>query len=237
MRRNFLRSGGFDFGNALVSNGTTNSVATIDNSFLNGSTKFSINFWAKGNGTSDAVALISKTIDTSNRVQIDYNQSTTNLRVFLNNGGANLTTFSGVYIGSGDMVTVTYDGSLSSTDRGKAYLNGSLLGNCPSNATSMITGGNFELQRVNTGLVFPFKGNINEVGIVDGIVFTPSEISSLYNNGNGAVLTDVISGLNGTNARYYRCNETTGATELVDEIDVTNNGTITGAIFTDWDAI
>ncbi len=67
-----------------------------------------------------------------------------------------------------------------------------------------------------------FNGKINEVAIAPNYVATTQDAIDLYNGGNGALATSILTGV----SRYYRCNQADGSSPLVDTMG-NQNGTLT----------
>ena len=78
------------------------------------------------------------------------------------------------------------------------------------------------------------QGVLNEIAISSGYAATNQNVIDLYNSGNGALATDVLSNV----IRYYRCNETDGLTTLIDTMGnqngTLNNFTTPPAYFKPW---
>lgn len=219
-RRNFGRVNKipFEFGNALKSDGV-NSVAQGDIP-TSAATKLTINYWMYCSDTETNGMIVSpRDVGGSNRLIIWY-QTIGSFLIQIRSGGTESSVVTYNANNQKTMVTLTYDASLSSSERGKFYINGSFASNVSTNANSL--GGANTSRIFDTIGVLKTGGIINEYGVLSGTCATPSEIASLYNGGNGMLFNEVFPQANSTNAAYFRCNQLDGSNTLIDEFGGSN---------------
>lgn len=203
----------FEFGNCLKSNGGTNVITFPSITEMNSASQFSIHSWIDSD--TGEIAVVGPTTGTANRFGF-LKFSDDNLYVYANAAIGNINFTS--YLGARTLVSVLFNaGSLS------LYVNAvdvtpSLSGSVPSNLAAT-AGNNF---KINSYDITSAYGNskYDEISIVNGL--TPdSEITNLYNSGNGAFANGTLSNL----LENWRCNENDGATTLSGE-EGNYNGTL-----------
>lgn len=222
----------FAFGNALKPNGGTAFVSFPTITQFNTASSASIHFWLKSATTE--IGAVGYSLNSTNRFGV-LKFSDDNIYVYCNNGIGNVSFAS--YLGAATLVSVVFDGSLTgNANRLKLYLNGvqqtlSFSGTVPT-TTNSTTGTDFEL---NTYRLTSSFGNskYDEISLVNGAT-SGTEITNLYNSGNGAFANSVLSNL----IAYYRCNESDGASSLATEVGsytgTLNNFSTPPAYFTTW---
>jgi len=202
----------FSFGNALQFDGVNDFVNYSEVEFLNGTLSFWINLQQTGPfvfsslGTSKNSWVIVNTTSGGQlrvRVERNNNQLTFNspITISLNNW------YHCVYTFHGDSAN-TYVNGVASSSNPQAY------------GTAAQS---FNMDRIarlwSTDNYYEFK--IDEIAAWDTIL-TPTQISNLYNSGNGDFATKYSPA---NLLRYYRCNEEDGATILIDA-QGNGNGTL-----------
>ena len=212
-RRSFLRSGGFDFGNALevISNTETGQCSNVTE--LNNVTKASIHCWMKFNFSSNLLAVGSTLapnkfgiVKFENGSMFFILSSPTTAQ-----GSVNVTAFNGQKV----LVSCVFDGTLiGNSNRAKMYINGvqqtlTFNGTIPSQLGNSV-GNSFG---VNRFAALSQNGYYNETTITTD-ASTPAQITALYNSGSGALSTDVLTNV----LIYWRYNEADGSTLIPDEI-------------------
>lgn len=206
-RRVFLKSiNDFDFGNALISDGIDDFVSGVN---ITG-TNLSFNFWIKpiagdyfsGNNSNYQIRLRSASIVVGSN--------------FISAPLYNIN-------GSPYMVSIVYNGSVN-----QIYINGVLQSSTSSyidiSTTTLLQRSDFNGSR--------YQCKLNEFAAWDGYVFTQTDITNLYNSGNGELATSVKP----SPIRYYRCNQSNGDTLLIDETG-NQDGTLnnfSGTYFDTW---
>ena len=221
--------------NSFTFDGSTDYIESVSTySELNGESKASFSAWIKptatnllgvilhaprNTGASDSQFQI--LIDNGNRLRFQIQQTGT--YVFSNAGVFTANTWS--------HILVCYDGTLTSSNRGKIFINGEDETSAVNiNVTSFSTSiGGLYIGEHSQGFWNPFSGNIDEVAIWSGIDFrNQSDVDTIY---NGGLPNDLNNNGLAAPTTWFRMGEAAtyagGAWTLVDQGSGSNNGSST----------
>ena len=212
----------FSFGNALQFDGVDDYVNTASNTFsslfYNANGEYTLSFWVKPYSISNYPVLFSSST-TNGNLFLELGNSTSTLYWGSANG---FRTYSGVgfSVGNWNHFTITKTGL---GDNGDIYLNGALLPN--------YTGSILDIANINLSLLIGkyVSGSLNINGVMDevciwnGVSATAQNAVDLYNSGNGALASSIIS----NPTAYWRLNESGTDTIAIDSGGSGNDGTLT----------
>lgn len=96
----------------------------------------------------------------------------------------------------------------------KAYVNGVEADTTSYASPQTITTNSVPFDRIGSSL-YPSNmyGKLNEIAIWDSVTATQTNVTDLYNSGNGALASDIIASPN----RYYRLNSYSTSTTATDD--------------------
>jgi len=202
----------FEFGNALLFDGVDDHVNTLANTFddlfYNASDLYTASGWFNPTSSGTYPIILTTSIAGEFFLELDVTVGT----VYWRNGGS-IRTYSstGWTLNSWNHYAIVKTGT---GDSGDLYINGVLqssyggvLASTKSTTTQNLIIGAY----YNYGA--PFEGKMDETAIWNGTAATQQNITDLYNGGNGALASSVIS----SPTAYWRFNESGIATTLNDE--------------------
>ncbi len=216
-----VQSPSFTNTKSILLDGVDDFVNIGNISSLNNTSTFSISCWFKTNNISSQTFLWSQGSGSSQLFSASIFQddlivySGSNTKFFRKNNLFNTSDWFSL--------VVVYDGSLTSTERIKLYLDGSLLTGVTVSSTTGSSTPNFttdaKIGTLGYASGFEFDGVIDEFSIYS-TALTQTDVDTIYGSG---VPSDVssISGI----TNWYRCGDGDTAPTLTDNIG-SNNGTM-----------
>lgn len=178
--------------NSFLLDGTDDYMVTSPFSTLDGATYLSMSFWVKVNSLSTTQQFIKSTEDVHSYQTAIYVTSTGMIQANIANNGANWTRSAtgAITVGNWHHVVVTLDNTINRYLKLKIFVDGTQsVGG--SNFYNAVIGNGVDLYVGSSDTPSLFlDGNIDEVSIWGTHTLTPSEISTLYNNGTPTNLDD-----------------------------------------------
>ena len=179
--------------NSFLLDGTDDYLKTNSTfSTLNGATYLSMSFWVKLDSLSTTQYFIKSTEDVYSYQTAIYVTSTGMIQANIANNGANWTRSAAgaITVGNWHHVVITLDNTINRYTKLKIFVDGTQsVGS--SNFYNAVIGNGVDLYLGSSETPSLFlDGNVDEVSIWNSHTLTPSEISTLYNNGTPTNLDD-----------------------------------------------
>jgi len=178
--------------NSFLLDGTDDYMVTSPFSTLDGATYLSMSFWVKLDSLSTTQYFIRSTEDVYSYQTAIYVTSTGMIQANIANNGANFTRSAtgAITVGNWHHVVVTLDNTINRYLKLKIFVDGTQSVGV-SNFYNAVIGNGVDLYIGSSDTPsFFLDGNMDEVSIWGNHTLTPSEISTLYNNGTPTNLDD-----------------------------------------------
>jgi len=172
-----------------LESGSSQYLSATDPAILDGLSKFSISLWLKFESIADDMMPVTKwgaTLATNQAWRLITSGGKLQLVIGTGSASGTVTANQAISTGVWYHVAFTWDGSLSSGSRAKAYVDGSDVTLSDGTPATMLAGSADFIVGNRTGLPSGgyYDGVVDELGIANDVV-TGAEVTTLYNAGAG----------------------------------------------------